>query len=307
MTVNVTYNVEQNPEQMVDFGVLLFHAFYQKEVSDRSYHPYVYIDIDTFEELIERLLEQGVHFVDPSRMLDPSAYTEGKNCLLTIDDGYYNNLLAVEVLRKFGIKVLLFPVKHQIVNQKLFWVDVFYDNLIGKQSFEVIYKQIQQYKMWRYEAIVSEFCNDFGLNAFDALDDRIRPFTLSELVELAQDELVEIGVHSVAHDALTVLSKDEVITNLNESKDFLQSVTGTPVEVISYPFGKADSAVIDITRDLGYQVGFTTIPGHNSINLSRSEARLEIKRDSIPVALSQQTHIQQLDEIITSWFGKGSS
>src|SRR5918996_651722 len=64
---------------------------------------------------------------------------------------------------------------------------------------------------------------------------------------------VEIGSHSVRHDNLAALSRDEAERDLARSKQELEEITGTPVDVAAYPFGLATAETAEACRRAGYR------------------------------------------------------
>ncbi|MEN3271374.1 MAG: hypothetical protein V7636_135, partial [Actinomycetota bacterium] len=72
-----------------------------------------------------------------------------------------------------------------------------------------------------------------------------------EITELAASG-VEIGSHSVAHRDLTTLSAADVVSDLRESKEILESVVRGPVDVLAYPFGRANDIVRSAAREAGF-------------------------------------------------------
>jgi peptidoglycan/xylan/chitin deacetylase (PgdA/CDA1 family) len=69
---------------------------------------------------------------------------------------------------------------------------------------------------------------------------------------------LEIGFHTLRHDALPALSDTALKQALDEGRSALAAVTGSRLDVISYPHGKADERVAQAARLAGYTLGFTT-------------------------------------------------
>ncbi|MEJ7665168.1 MAG: polysaccharide deacetylase family protein [Hymenobacter sp.] len=59
---------------------------------------------------------------DVLRGLDPA----GKYALITFDDGYFNNHLALPVLRRYGVPATFFISSHHVLSGQAFWWDVVY-------------------------------------------------------------------------------------------------------------------------------------------------------------------------------------
>ena len=75
----------------------------------------------------------------------------------------------------------------------------------------------------------------------------------------------EIGSHSVTHRDLRLLTKKQTWHELRYSKDLLENKLQRPVEVISYPFGRFDSKIIECAKKAGYLAGCTLghVKGHS--------------------------------------------
>jgi peptidoglycan/xylan/chitin deacetylase (PgdA/CDA1 family) len=63
---------------------------------------------------------------------------------------------------------------------------------------------------------------------------------------------VEVGAHTRTHPDLTVLDAEDVRAELVESKRELEDVLDAAVEVAAYPYGRANTMVVDICREAGY-------------------------------------------------------
>ena len=68
----------------------------------------------------------------------------------------------------------------------------------------------------------------------------------------------EIGFHTLRHELLTELTDDDLAHALREGHDDLCAVAGTPLDVISYPHGRADDRVAAAARVAGFKFGFVT-------------------------------------------------
>jgi peptidoglycan/xylan/chitin deacetylase (PgdA/CDA1 family) len=68
----------------------------------------------------------------------------------------------------------------------------------------------------------------------------------------------DIGFHTLGHEALPMLGDDELGRALTDGREELAAVVGTPLELISYPHGKADDRVAAAARAAGFTLGFAT-------------------------------------------------
>jgi peptidoglycan/xylan/chitin deacetylase (PgdA/CDA1 family) len=99
-------------------------------------------------------------------------------------------------------------------------------------------------------------------------DERLRAEDIRTLVAAG----AEIGFHTRRHELLTELSDEELTDALREGRDELAAVTGTRLDTISYPHGKADGRVARAARESGFMSGFVT-------------ARRRVNADSDPLLI----------------------
>jgi len=70
----------------------------------------------------------------------------------------------------------------------------------------------------------------------------------------------EIGFHTLNHDALAMLTTDEVHAGLRNGRAVLEEAAGTRINAFAYPHGSASREVAAAVRAAGYLVAFTTQP-----------------------------------------------
>lgn len=76
-----------------------------------------------------------------------------------------------------------------------------------------------------------------------------------ELSCLAEGEWVEIGSHTVTHPVLSRLPAGRQRNEIEESKNFLEEITGCSVQSFAYPYGSRSSynaGTIKLVREAGY-------------------------------------------------------
>ena len=85
-------------------------------------------------------------------------------------------------------------------------------------------------------------------------DEGLRPGDVQALVTAGFD----VGFHTLGHEALPTLPDGRLEQALTDGREELAAVVGKPLELISYPHGKADERVGAAARAAGYTLGFTT-------------------------------------------------
>jgi len=288
------------------FGILLFHAFYLPGDRNKQFHPYLYISTEEFAAIIKKLLEDGIRFIDPTKLRTPEQQDiEGFWCLLTFDDGYFNNFYILEILEKYNVKALLYPVKEQIEKSELFWWDVFYHHRIKNLPVESVYKEAQKLKTFKSVQIRTILKERFGKNIFHATEDYNRPMTLYELKKFSSHPLIELGVHSNSHEILTNLTREEINYEIGQCKSFLEIITGQHVRHISYPNGNINKSILSVASQIGFETGVTVKRGLNIITLDdTSEKWLSLLRVPIPMPEVNLSVLEQFLDIVKEWKDK---
>lgn len=76
-----------------------------------------------------------------------------------------------------------------------------------------------------------------------------RALSASEIVQLAQGGLVEVGAHTVTHPSLPVLPLVLQRNEIQGSKNCLEEIVGRPVTSFSYPFGDYTAKTVAIVQE----------------------------------------------------------
>lgn len=279
------------------FYTILFHAVYENNQVGFIKHPYLYVSTDELRSSIETLISNKFTFIGPD---DLNKQTLEKNkVLLTFDDGYFNNFLALDILEEFEIPAVFFLVKDQIERQKSFWWDVYFRNSIENYKFEKVYSDIQELKTLKGKNIERKLKKIFGSNCFDCCEDFDRPMTVNEVKKFAIQQYVHIGVHSVGHEILTNLNNKEVRFELAECKKFLSRLVEKDIEILSYPNGNYNSNILEIAKSVGFKYGLTTLKGINTAaHLSKKNGWLQIKRNVFPDPENKADVVSQVKEFV---------
>lgn len=78
-----------------------------------------------------------------------------------------------------------------------------------------------------------------------------------QLRQIASENIVEIGSHSVNHPALSALNKTERMNELTESKTVLESIIGKEILSFAYPHGDYDLETKMAVKQAGYAFACT--------------------------------------------------
>lgn len=113
-----------------------------------------------------------------------------------------------------------------------------------------------------------------------------------EIRELASNNLIEIGAHTVNHRRLSELSKEKQKEELENSKDRLEKIIGGKISLFAYPFGGMHDFNAD-TLSLAEEVGFSFAFANN-----QKLAKNGCNRYSLPRINIRDISIDNLKKLI---------
>jgi len=99
---------------------------------------------------------------------------------------------------------------------------------------------------------------------------------------------MEIGSHSLSHPYSTTLSADQLLTEMQHSKDQIEQHIGTDVKSFAYPYGDYSRQTHQVARSAGYRYICTSKPG-----LCHTNSQI-MGRNSI----HSHTRIQEIGELL---------
>jgi peptidoglycan/xylan/chitin deacetylase (PgdA/CDA1 family) len=102
---------------------------------------------------------------------------------------------------------------------------------------------------------------------------------------------IDIESHTVSHHKLNQMTYDEQLTELKESKNTLESITGKEVDSLAYPFVDFNDDSIKAARTAGYTLAFTTKRGLSD----RDDNPLKLDR----IYISSKYDMNTFKEVLT--------
>jgi peptidoglycan/xylan/chitin deacetylase (PgdA/CDA1 family) len=93
----------------------------------------------------------------------------------------------------------------------------------------------------------------------DCADRTEKIMTAEQISQLDKDGFGILS-HTVSHAKLTKLDDEQLLYELNNSKECLEAIVGHEVLGISYPHGDHNDRIYKIGRECGYKMGFTIEP-----------------------------------------------
>ena len=259
----------------------LFHSLFrnQREMDLNVVEPLERTTVAQFRQLVEYYLEHGYRFVSPAELLR-GLTPAGKYALITFDDGYYNNSLALPVLNEFKVPAVFFISTNHVRQNKCFWWDVFYRERIAEGATRrQIYGETLGLKGMRTDEIEAMLVRRFGDRTLAPRGDIDRPFTPAELREFASCPYVHLGNHTADHAILTNYSPEQVRTQVAEAQNALEEMTGVTPTAIAYTTGAHDPRIVEICAEEGLKLGVTVRPHKTALPIKAGwEGMLRIGR-----------------------------
>lgn len=217
--------------------------------------------------------------------------------MLTFDDAYLDfGELAWPILKRYRLPAILFvPTAYPGQPAKAFWWDRLYRGVMNARQ-----PSLQVSPHWRFSLLRREdresslrWLQDFfktlphseAVAWVDSVCERLgeeppgKPSVLSwhQLRELSK-EGVAFGAHSRTHPLLTQLPLGEARNEMIGSREDLKREIGTALPVFAYPGGALNDPVVEVLRDAGFKIAFTTCDGQNDLH---SADPLRLRRTNI--------------------------
>lgn len=240
--------------------------------------------------------------------------------VVTFDDGYADNLEAAQpIAAALDVPLTVFVTGEPVASGERFWWDELV-SLLWQQGDEPRTVTVNVGRRSRSFPLVTEpqrvkACAVLH-RALRPLDKRGRsavlagiaaqvaprplagegrPLTTTELSQLGALPGVTIGAHTMQHQALSSLAPAERLSELRESRRFLQDTVGRRVEYFSYPFGRARDVGSDsrhAVAEAGYRAACTTV--QEAVRIEQSPyalPRLTVYDEPADVLLRRATEL----------------
>ena len=274
--------------------VLTYHRVLPESRRDSFSAPGIIVTPETFDRHMS-WIRSHFHPLTPAefgQVLAGAKTPPRRSCLITFDDGWYDNLVhALPILERHRVPALLFAATGFIGTSRCFWQEqlarllyvTWQNGVRGDQLLNTALVQLpagisnadarsrvreavsrlKREPTGRVQQLLLEFegrLREIGVDPPKGFgEDRF--LTWRELGELAASPMITIGSHAVSHTPLPRLPSKDISAELVQSRAMLQSRLDCGVDWFAYPNGDHDAASIDAVRASGYRGAFTTISG----------------------------------------------
>ena len=250
----------------------------RSQVGDPALAPSQNVSVEDFRALVATMLECGYQAVSPAQV-EAGLDASGKYVMVTFDDGYYNNVLALDVLEEYRIPATFFVSTNHVLEQKAFWWDALSRELLkagatdSQRSAE--FRKVKTMNTGRIDAYLQRHV---GADALRPQSDNDRPFTRGELASFARNRWVHLGNHTSDHAILTLCSREAMEQQIQDCQAALTEIAGYAPIAISYPNGNCSPAVVEVALAAGLRVGVTVRPHRNRLPLHDTADRMNLGR-----------------------------
>jgi len=250
----------------------------RSQTNDPALAPNQNVSVGDFRNLVDTVLQDGYTAVSPAQ-IGAGLADGGKFVMFTFDDGYFNNVMALDVLREYKVPATFFVSSNHVLEGKAFWWDALNRELLKTGANEHQRNvAIAGIKSLSVDRIDDYLLRQYGVRSLRPAGDRDRPFTRSELAHFARDPWVHLGNHTCDHAILTRCSPQEMRRQIQECQAALAEIAGQTPLAISYPNGNCSPEVIDAAQAAGLRVGLTVRPSHNRLPLQCARRLLSLNR-----------------------------
>lgn len=260
--------------------ILIYHRvldapdpFYKGEVSKEEFrlHMSIVSSYFTVLPLNEALI-----------CLEKDTLPERSLCI-TFDDGYTNNFTnAFPILKEFGFSATFF-IATRYIHGGMMWNDIIIETLKKADCVEMDLTRIglgkymldsQESRIDSAHAIINSIkyfkpgdkdrCLDYLLEYY--------PVDLPEHIMMNETQIREMyecgmtmGAHTVTHPILRCITEKQAKDEIAESKEVLQQILDSKVELFAYPNGKPNQDYslehVEMVKKCGYKGAVTTSQG----------------------------------------------
>ena len=162
-------------------------------------------------------------------------------------------------------------------NYKIIAIDENYQNNLNENTVSITFDDGYKDNLYALE-LCEKYNIPFTLYISTGFIGQKHYLTEDEIRQFSKSNICRLGTHSVSHPHLDLLSYDEQLNELSDSKNKLEEIVGHKITEMSYPHGSYNDDTIKIIDELGYNLISSSHIGLNTkdnLDLKRLK-RIEI-------------------------------
>lgn len=275
-------------------AILFLHRIGKRDDSRISANQNMVVTPNELERLVSSSRKKGWSFISLDELMDEYVRRHrfpSKTLSLTFDDGYLDNFSeAYPLLKNLNVPFCIYVTTGFIGQDVIPWWYLL--EMALSSDFECSIPEVKNLSLDSLKGkndafmairskIMSNASCDSGIKAWldhsadyaKRMEDRLF-MNWDDIDVLAGDKLVTLGAHTHTHPVLSKLDNSDSYTEIELSKELLESRIRADVSHFAYPFGGAgDFSARDIQylMDMGFKTAVTTsygpIPGAGQVNM----------------------------------------
>lgn len=260
--------------------VFTFHGIFKSQREKQLNHidPQNNMTVNQFISFLNYFQRNNYRFISPHD-LSKGLNNDQRYAMITFDDGYYNNILAFDILKRYKIPALIFLTTKNITENKSYWWDIIYKYRSKQGStFEKIHNEQKLLKKIKHSDIDTYILQNFGIQAFKPWSDIDRPFTKEEIKKLAKNPYIFFGNHTNNHAILTHYNKEEIKEELKFSNKIIFALTRRLPQTIAFPNGNFNKQVLETIEEEGFRFAFSTESNKNCLPIEMRDKLICLNR-----------------------------
>lgn len=214
------------------------------------------------------------------------------SAVITFDDGYKNYISnALPILKKYNVPSTMYIPTEPVSNGRLIWSDKLYENLFQlsateldlsnaglnklpfgnvsqkARSIESVISFLKELRDEKRNEIIHAIynCINIDKNLKSSEKSLFALMSSDHIRAISEDPLVTIGSHAVTHKPLTSIPDAQIVTELKESKSYLEAITGQKIEHFCYPAGFHSPEIAAAVKMVGYRSAVIVGGSHKKI------------------------------------------
>ena len=244
------------------------------------------ISPEFLEKIILELKDKKYEIISLDRLFQILQNNEKveKQIVFTLDDGYKDNYeIAYPIFKKYNVPFTIYITTSFPEKSAVLWWYALEDFLITKNEVTLSdgKKYICRTKQEKTDTFmkIREIIISFEPNAFlKKLNELFSNYCINwykysneltmnweDIQNLSQDEIVTIAGHTSNHFALNRLSKDEILKEVLDANQLIESKIDKKINHFSYPFGSRNeigTREFEIIKSLNFKTVTTTREGN---------------------------------------------
>jgi peptidoglycan/xylan/chitin deacetylase (PgdA/CDA1 family) len=238
-----------------------------------------------------------------SRALAKRTTLPGRAAVVTFDDGYADNLHnAKPLLERYDVPATVFLPSCFIGSENEFWWDeldrlLLHSGRLAKHlrlqingKTHLLHRAADEERrkvlveLWKWAGVAEEGWASHPL------------LSLEQASAIANEDLIEIGAHTVNHPSLASLSLESQRNEIFKSKARLQNIAGCPVTSLAYSSGKRSDYSAETTAlvlEAGFSCACSNFPGR----VTRSTDAFQLPRLQV-----EDWEGEEIAQQLVGWF-----